>query len=85
LIRFLGDCHSSQTRWPWCSHVALLSCVTTDDVNEKLRHMNFEDWEVLGGHKQANDRCVGIFEEINRKGMPPFSYRLVHERLWLNP
>jgi hypothetical protein len=41
LIRSCGDCHSSQTHWPWYSHVAPLSWVTTDDVNEGRRHMNF--------------------------------------------
>jgi hypothetical protein len=76
LSRSCGDCHSSQTHWPWYSHVAPLSWVITDDVNEGRRHMNFEDWEALGDPKQANDRLVGICDEIRKKGMPPFSYRL---------
>ncbi len=85
LIRSCGDCHSNETRWPWYSHVAPLSWVITDDVNEGRRHMNFEDWEALQDPKQANDRLVGICEEIKQKGMPPFSYRLVHETLGLKP
>ena len=85
LIRSCGDCHSNETRWPWYSHVAPLSWVITDDVNEGRRHMNFEDWEALQDPKQANDRLVGICEEIKKKGMPPFSYRLVHEPLGLKP
>ncbi len=85
LIRSCGDCHSNQTRWPWYSHVAPLSWVITDDVNEGRRHMNFEDWEALKDPKQANDRLIGICEEIKQKGMPPFSYRLVHESLRLKP
>ena len=83
LIRSCGDCHSSQTHWPWYSHVAPLSWVITDDVNEGRRHMNLEDWEPLSDPKQANDRLVGICEEIKQKGMPPFSYRLAHEDLQL--
>jgi hypothetical protein len=78
LIRSCGDCHSNQTRWPWYSRVAPLSWVITDDVNEGRRHMNFDDWEALEDPKQATDRLVGICEEITKKGMPPFSYRLVH-------
>ncbi len=85
LFRSCGDCHSSQTRWPWYSHIAPLSWVITDDVNEGRRHMNFEDWEALKDPKQANDRLIGICEEIKQKGMPPFSYRLVHKRLRLKP
>ena len=78
LIRSCGDCHSNQTRWPWYSRVAPLSWVITDDVNEGRRHMNFDDWEAAEDPKQATDRLVGICEEITKKGMPPFSYRLVH-------
>jgi hypothetical protein len=83
LIRSCGDCHSNQTRWPWYSRVAPLSWVITDDVDEGRRHMNFEDWEALGESKQATDRVVGICEEITKKGMPPFSYRMVHGEVQL--
>lgn len=85
LIHSCGDCHSNQTRWPWYSHVAPLSWVIIDDVNEGRRHMNFEDWEVLEDPKEAKDRLVDICPEIQQKGMPPFSYRIVHKDLRLNP
>jgi hypothetical protein len=80
-----GDCHSSQTHWPWYSHVAPLSWVIIDDVNEGRRHMNFDDWEALESPKTANDRLAGICKEIQEKGMPPFSYRLAHRDLLLKP
>ena len=83
LLHSCGDCHSSRTRWPWYSQVAPVSWVVTDDVNQGRRHMNFEDWEALQDPKQANDRLIGICEEIQKKGMPPFSYRLVHKSLAL--
>jgi hypothetical protein len=85
LIRSCGDCHSNQTHWPWYSHIAPLSWVITDDVNEGRRHMNLNDWEALEDHKQANDRLAGICNEIKQKGMPPFSYRLFHEDIRLKP
>jgi Haem-binding domain len=85
LIRSCGDCHSNRTSWPWYSHIAPLSWVITDDVNEGRRHMNLEDWQALGDGKQANDRLIGICNEIKQRGMPPFSYRLVHGRSRLNP
>jgi hypothetical protein len=78
LIRSCGDCHSNETRWPWYSHVGPISWVITDDVNEGRRHMNFDDWEALGDGKLANDRLINICDEIKHRGMPPFSYRLVH-------
>lgn len=83
LMRACGDCHSNQTRWPWYSHTAPLSWVITDDVNQGRKHMNFEDWEALEDPKEANDRLLGICKEIKQKGMPPFSYRLVHGYLRL--
>jgi hypothetical protein len=83
LIHSCGDCHSNQTHWPWYGHVAPLSWVITDDVNEGRRHMNFEDWEAQEDPKQANDRLADICEEVKKKGMPPFSYRLLHKELRL--
>jgi|SRR5579863_4993826 len=85
LMRACGDCHSNQTRWPWYSHIGPLSWVITDDVNEGRRHMNFEDWEALESRKEANDRLIDICKEVRQKGMPPFSYRLVHRNLRLKP
>src|SRR5271165_2324423 len=33
LKRACGDCHSSETVWPWYSHVAPVSWLVADDVN----------------------------------------------------
>jgi hypothetical protein len=85
LLHSCGDCHSNQTRWPWYSRVAPFSWVIVDDVNEGRRHMNFDDWESLEGPQTANDRLTGICKEIQEKGMPPYSYRLAHGDLRLNP
>ncbi len=85
LMRACGDCHSNQTAWPLYSHFAPLSWVITDDVNEGRRHMNFEDWESQESAKQANDRLIDICKEIQTKGMPPFSYRLMHRGSSLKP
>ncbi len=79
LLRACGDCHSNQTHWPWYSHVAPLSWVITDDVNEGRRHMNFEDWEARQDPSQPDERIAGICKEIQQIGMPPFSYRIVHK------
>ena len=85
LLRSCGDCHSNETRWPWYSHVAPFSWVITDDVNQGRRHMNFEDWEAQESPKDANDHLKEICNEIQRQGMPPFSYRLTHRELQLRP
>ncbi len=79
LKRACGDCHSNQTVWPWYSHIAPLSWVIVDDVNEGRRHMNFDDWENRQRPKLGNDLLADVCKEVKDKGMPPFSYRLVHK------
>jgi Haem-binding domain len=84
LRRACGDCHSNQTVWPWYSHVAPISWVVVDDVNQGRRHMNFDDWEALGSAKEATDRLMDICKETEQKGMPPYSYRIAHPKSLLN-
>jgi hypothetical protein len=78
LMRACGNCHSNQTVWPWYSHIAPLSWVITDDVNQGRRHMNFQDWRARI-RKQASDPPLDICKEAREKGMPPFTYRMVHK------
>jgi hypothetical protein len=83
--RACGNCHSNRTVWPWYGKVAPLSWVITDDVNEGRRHMNFDDWEALPNPKEESDRLAGICKETQDRGMPPFSYRLLHPESRLKP
>lgn len=85
LNRACDNCHSNGTTWPWYGHVAPFSWVITDDVNEGRRHMNFEDWEAQASPKETSDRLADICKETQGKGMPPFSYRLLHPESRLNP
>jgi hypothetical protein len=85
LNRACGDCHSNETSWPWYSHLAPLSWVITDDVNQGRRHMNFQDWDAQTSPREAHDHILDICTEVQQKGMPPFSYRLVHPDSRLNP
>ncbi len=43
--RSCTDCHSSQTHWPWYSHVAPVSWIVANDVHEARHHVNFSEWE----------------------------------------
>ena len=38
------DCHSSETRWPWYSHIAPMSWQIAKDVNDGRDNLNFSDW-----------------------------------------
>ena len=78
LKRACGDCHASDTVWPWYSHVAPVSWLVVDDVNVGRRHINFQDWEAQENQKEATEHLGLICKEVREKGMPPFSYRLMH-------
>lgn len=84
LLRACGDCHSNRTQWPWYSRIAPLSWVITDDVNQGRRWMNLEDWHTPEDPAKNNEVLVDICKEIRTKGMPLFSYRLVHRSIALN-
>jgi hypothetical protein len=79
LKRACGDCHSSETVWPWYSHVAPVSWLVADDVNVGRSHINFQDWESQENPKEAAEHLGLICKEVQGKGMPPFTYRLMHK------
>jgi hypothetical protein len=85
LNRSCGDCHSSATVWPWYSHFAPVSWLVVDDVNTGRKHINFQDWEAQESPKEAAEHLSLICKEVREKGMPPFSYRLMHNDSRLSP
>ena len=66
------DCHSNQTRWPWYSHVAPMSWLVQDHVDEGRRELNFSDWN--RGSPEADEAA----ETVRDREMPPQSYLLLH-------
>src|SRR5260370_19096338 len=79
LKRACGDCHSSETTWPWYSHVAPLSWLVADDVNVGRSHINFQDWEAQENQKEAVEHLALICKLVREKGMPPLTYRMLHK------
>jgi hypothetical protein len=79
LKRACGDCHSSETVWPWYSHVAPVSWLVADDVNVGRSHINFQDWEAQENPKEAVEHLALICKEVREKGMPPLTYRIMHK------
>ena len=84
LLRACGDCHSNRTVWPWYGHVAPISWVVVDDVNQGRRTLNFDDWDALDRSKSITYALSDICKDVEQKGMPPFSYRLVHRQSAMN-
>jgi Haem-binding domain len=84
LKRACGDCHSSETKWPWYSRFAPVSWMIVDDVTVGRSHVNFQDWEAQESPKEAAEHLGLICKEVRDKGMPPFSYRLMHKNARLS-
>src|SRR5712671_7884595 len=84
LNKACADCHSSQTVWPWYSHVAPVSWVVVDDVNMGRSHINFQDWEAQENPKEAAEHLALICKEVREKTMPPLTYRILHKKAKLS-
>jgi hypothetical protein len=66
------DCHSNRTQWPWYSHVAPMSWLVQDHVDEGRQVLNFSDWN--RGNSEADEAA----ETVRDGEMPPRSYLLLH-------
>lgn len=66
------DCHSNVTRWPWYSHVAPMSWLVQNHVDEGRSVLNFSDW--TRGNTDASEAA----EAVREGEMPPRSYLLLH-------
>jgi len=66
------DCHSNETTWPWYSHVAPVSWLVQDHVDEGREHLNFSEF---GKHQ---DDAYEAAEEVAEGEMPPWDYLLTH-------
>ncbi|HEY5945601.1 MAG TPA: heme-binding domain-containing protein [Kofleriaceae bacterium] len=66
------DCHSNQTRWPTYSHVAPMSWLVQNHVDEGRSVLNFSEWN--RGNSEADEAA----ETVRDGEMPPRSYLLLH-------
>jgi hypothetical protein len=44
VVRACFDCHSNQTVWPWYSHIAPISWLVQQDVDEGRNKLNYSEW-----------------------------------------
>ena len=66
------DCHSNQTLWPWYSHIAPVSWLLQNDVEDGRSRLNFTEWDRPQRH--AKD----VAAEVNQGDMPPWFYLPMH-------
>ena len=71
------DCHSSETRWPWYSHIAPMSWLIASDVKEGRRNLNLSDWPDDNPLRVAK-RLENMSDEIGSGEMPLPKYVKIH-------
>jgi hypothetical protein len=71
------DCHSSETRWPWYSHIAPMSWLIAGDVKEGREYLNLSEWPAPDPRRAAKwlDR---MSDEITSGEMPLTKYTNIH-------
>ena len=70
------DCHSSETRWPWYSHIAPMSWLIASDVKEGREHLNLSDWP--NNPIRAAKWLDEMSDEIGSGEMPLKKYIRIH-------
>jgi hypothetical protein len=78
LDRTCLDCHSYETRWPWCSRIPLVSRLIQHDVNSGREHLNFSTWTGSAPHLATTNEIQEICDAVSNGTMPPRRYWLVH-------
>ncbi len=66
-------CHSNLTDWPWYTNVAPVSWLTTRDVEDGRKKLNFSEWQ-----RPQDVNLQEIIDSIRSEGMPPLQYRVIH-------
>jgi Haem-binding domain len=77
LVAACYDCHSDQTRWPWYSHIAPMSWLIANDVNDGRENLNLSEWPADDA-KRAARRLENMSEKIDYGEMPPKKYTAIH-------
>lgn len=78
LARACLDCHSNQTRWPWYSHMPLVSSMVHKDVEKARKRLDFSGWTGDISHVTTANEAQDICDEVSDGAMPPLPYKAMH-------
>ena len=81
LDRACKDCHSNQTRVPWYGHVAPMSWMVSQHVNQGREMLNFSDWDSRQPTANEMEELCGA---VSSGSMPLRSYTLIHREAILS-
>jgi len=77
LERSCRDCHSSETVWPWYSHVAPASWFLQWHVDEGRRELSFSEWATYPKRKRER-KLHEMCQQVESGEMPLRSYLPLH-------
>jgi hypothetical protein len=75
LDRACVDCHSNQTHVPWYGHVAPMSWMIAQHVNQGREILNLSDWN---SRQPTADEMDVVCGAVSSGSMPLRSYTLIH-------
>lgn len=73
------DCHSDETKWPWYSHVALVSWWLVEHVEDGRKRLNLSKWS-HDDPKRSARRWRSMGDAVNDGDMPLPSYTWAHPK-----
>ena len=80
LRRACMDCHSNQTRWPWCSRIPPICAQMHRDVSKARKAMNLSEWATKSGKRPelAIGALAAVCGDVQSGRMPLPMYVLLH-------
>jgi len=83
LRRSCYDCHSSETVYPWYSHIQPLGWWLQNHIDEGKRELSFSDFASYPLKKQRH-KLDEIIETVKKEEMPLPSYLWIHKNARLD-
>jgi len=77
------DCHSNETVYPWYHHVAPVSWIMANNINEGRKALDFSNWANIDS-KVKLERLTRAKQLLNNELMPKSEYLLMHKNAALS-
>ena len=81
LDRACKDCHSNETHVPWYGHVAPMSWMVSQHVNQGREMLNFSDWD---SRQPTANEMEEVCDAVSNGSMPLRTYTLIHRKAVLS-
>lgn len=77
------DCHSNETAYPWYHHIAPVSWIMANNINEGRKALDFSNWANIDS-KVKLERLERAKQLLNNELMPKGEYLLMHKNAVLS-